>query len=76
MADVIRCVIMVQNICLGTDRSVMPLQLLQSDSAPFCGTLSPFLSSDGVFLGRRMLAANTGSALKSSVFNLSALSFF
>lgn len=84
-ADVIWCTIMLQNNLLGTEsesvtEGVMSLQLLQSDSMPFFGPLrvTPFVQSDGIFpftqmlvySGWRMSAASSGSALKSSAFEL------
>ena len=78
---VIRCIMTLQKILLGTDRRVIPRQLLQSLRDPFFGILiiTPPLQSDGIsscsqiFInkGVRMVAASSGSALNSSAFKLS-----
>ena len=61
-------------ILLGTDSSVMPLQLLQSLSAPLCGILmlTPFIQSAGTSppshraakSGCKMVAASSWSCLE------------
>ena len=70
-----------QKILLGTDKRVIPRQLLQSLRDPFFGILiiTPLLQSVGIssssqiFVnkGVRMVAASSGSALNSSAFRLS-----
>ena len=70
-----------QKILLGTDKRVIPRQLLQSLRDPFFGILiiTPLLQSVGIsscsqiFVnkGVRMVAASSGSALNSSALRLS-----
>ena len=70
-----------QKILLGTDKRVIPRQLLQSLRDPLFGILiiTPFLQSVGIssrshiFVnkGVRMVAASLGAALNSSAFRLS-----
>ena len=80
-AWVMRCKMTLQKILLGTDKRVIPRQLLQSLRDPFFGILiiTPLLQSVGIsscsqiFVnkGVRMVAASSGSALNSSAFRLS-----
>lgn len=71
-AGVMRFTMIVQNILLGMERSVLPCQLLQLARLPFLGkaTMLPFFHSDGICSlsliqvkrGRRIVAANSWSA--------------
>ena len=80
-AWVMRCIMTLQKILLGTDKRVIPRQLLQSLRDPFFGILiiTPLLQSVGIsscsqiFVNKvvRMVAASSGSALNSSAFRLS-----
>ena len=81
IAWVMHCIMTLQKILLGTDKRVIPRQLLQSLRDPFFGILiiTPLLqsvkisSSSQIFVnkGVRMVAASSGSALNSSAFRLS-----
>ena len=80
-AWVMRCIVTLQKLLLGTDKRVIPRQLLQSLRDPFFGILiiTPLLQSVGIssssqiFVNKvvRMVAASSGSALNSSAFRLS-----
>ena len=80
-AWVMHCIMTLLKILLGTDKRVIPSQLLQSLRDPFFGILiiTPLLQSvrisscSQIFVnqGVRMAAASSGSALNSSAFRLS-----